>query len=105
MSRPLLHLFGKLVYNGWAISLGGAASNIAYEKGFPCHHCMLVHSYLSEIWSALGFIRGRAGIVLKRREKSCGGHCNPSHGPQDYLDVLLLDIFGKSVPIRNFKNW
>ena len=32
MSRPLLHLFGKLVYNGWAISLGGAASNIAYER-------------------------------------------------------------------------
>ena len=33
MSRPLLHLFGKLVYNGWAISLGGAASNFAYERG------------------------------------------------------------------------
>ena len=32
MSRPLLHLFGKLVYNGWAISLGGAASNFAYER-------------------------------------------------------------------------
>ena len=70
MSRPLLHLFGKLVYNGWAISLGGAASNIPYEKGFPCHHCMLVHSYLSEIWSALGFIRGRVGTVLNRKDKN-----------------------------------
>ena len=24
-------------------------------------------------------------------------------GPRDYLEVLLLDIFGKSIPIRNFK--
>ena len=70
MSRPLLHLFGKLVYNGWAISLGGAASNIAYEKGFPFHHCMLVHSYLSEIWSALGFIKGRVGTVSNRKDKA-----------------------------------
>ena len=70
MSRPLLHLFGKLVYNGWAISLGGATSNIAYEKGFPCHHCILAHSYLSEIWSALVFIRGRVGTVQCRIEKT-----------------------------------
>ena len=25
------------------------------------------------------------------------------HGPQDYLDISTLDIFGKFVPMRNFK--
>ena len=28
----------------------------------------------------------------------------PSRGPRDYLDASLPDIFGKSLPIRNFKN-
>ena len=28
-----------------------------------------------------------------------------SRGPRDYLDISLLDIFGKSVPMRNFKKW
>ena len=31
--------------------------------------------------------------------------CNIERGPRDYLDVSLLDIFGKSVPIRNFKKY
>ena len=26
-------------------------------------------------------------------------------GPRDYLDVSLLNIFGKNVPIRSFKKW
>ena len=26
-----------------------------------------------------------------------------TRGPQDYLDMKLLDIFSKSIPIRNFK--
>ena len=28
-----------------------------------------------------------------------------SRGPRDYQDMKLLDIFGKSVPIGNFKKW
>ena len=30
-------------------------------------------------------------------------HPNLIHGPQEYLDAQPLDIFSKSVPIRNFK--
>ena len=28
-----------------------------------------------------------------------------TRGPRYYLDILAIDIFGKSVPIRNFKKW
>ena len=28
-----------------------------------------------------------------------------NRGPRYYLDILAIDIFGKSVPIRNFKKW
>ena len=28
-----------------------------------------------------------------------------SRGPRYYLDTSAFDIFGKSVPIRNFKKW
>ena len=28
-----------------------------------------------------------------------------THGPRDYLDTQAFDIFGKSVPMRNFKKW
>ena len=55
MSRPLLHLFGKLVYNGWAISLGGAASNFAYER--RAFHVIIPHC-LKGLQNKLGIFQG-----------------------------------------------
>ena len=32
-------------------------------------------------------------------------YCNTGRGPRHYLDTSAFDIFGKFVPMRNFKKW
>ena len=52
-------------------------------------------------------------VTLKDKENKGYFRCEFSskgtdwvgHGPRYYLDTSALEIFGKSVPMRNFKKW
>ena len=85
---PFIRIFGMQEPAAAIFSMMNLFAHVHLLRRF--HKKIPSDAPMRNVWIIYGFVSINAWV---------------SRGPRDYLDTQAFDIFGKTVPLRNFKKW